>query len=310
VSTVAIVHPTGLLAKEIRETLERRGAGRPEIRLLSSREDEIGSLTEVAGAAAIVQRFAAEGLERVETAFFCGPIAANRPLLADLPAAVTAVVLSTDATVDDGAAAVAGVSVPRPAPGRPLLSPHPAVVLLAHLLAPLRAYAPEQAVATLVQPASLADDPGLEELFEQTRRIVAMSGRPPKTVFGAQLAFNLLPAATAAEPVVRQLDAVLAGPPVSLQLLQGGVFHGLAASLYFRLAAGPSLPAVRKALAQSPYLAVADQPRHLGPIDAAAQDKILLGALRQDQAGGFWIWAVMDNLTRGGASNALEIAGA
>jgi aspartate-semialdehyde dehydrogenase len=310
VSAVAIVHPTGLLAKEIRETLEQRGAGRPEIRLLSSRAEEIGSLTEIAGAAAIVQRFEAEGLERVETAFFCGPIAANRPLLATVPAATTAVVLSTDATIDDGAPAVAGVSIPKPARGRPLLSPHPAVVLLAHLLAPLRAYSPEQVIATLVQPASLADDPGLEELFEQTRRIVAMSGRPPKTVFGAQLAFNLLPAVTVAEVVARQLAAVLAGPAVSLQLLQGGVFHGLAVSLYFRLAAMPTLPAVRKALAQSPYLATADDPRHLGPIDAAAQDKVLVGSLRRDEAGGFWLWAVMDNLTRGGASNALEIAGA
>lgn len=306
---IAIVHPTGLVAKEIRETLERRGAAAPEVRLLSCRDDEIGTLTEVAGAATIVQSYTPDALDRVEVAFFCGPVATNRPLLAAVPAGTLAVVVSLDATVEDGAASVAGVSAPRGAPERPLLSPHPAVVLLAHLLAPLRTFSPEQAVATLVQPASVADDPGLEELFEQTRRIVAMSGRPPRSVFGAQLAFNLLPAAAAVEPLARQLAAVLSGPTVTLQLLQGGIFHGIAVSLYVRLAAMPSLPVLRKALAQSPYLQAAADPRHLGSIDAAAQGKVLVGSVRSDETGGFWIWAVMDNLTRGGALNALEIAG-
>ena len=30
--------------------------------------------------------------------------------------------------------------------------------------------------------------------------------------------------------------------------------------------------------------------------------------VRKDDTGGFWLWAVMDNLTRGGALNAIEIA--
>ena len=50
------------------------------------------------------------------------------------------------------------------------------------------------AAATLVLPASLHDDAGLEELFEQSRQIIAMRERRRAKVFGAQLAFNLLPA--------------------------------------------------------------------------------------------------------------------
>ena len=38
-------------------------------------------------------------------------------------------------------------------------------------------------------------------------------------------------------------------------------------------------------------------------------DKVLFGTVRKDEAaGGLWLWAVMDNLTRGGALNAIEIA--
>lgn len=308
-SAIAILHPMNLLGKELRETLEHRASGWKDIRLLSTLEDEVGTLTEVAGAAAIVQRYEPEGLEGVSTAFFCGPIAANRPLLREVPAGTTAVVLSPDATAEDGPPTVAGVNDGGAGAGV-RVSPHPAVILLAHLLHPLRGLAPEEAVATLIQPASVRDDAGIEELFEQTRQIVAMTQRRPNPVFGAQLAFNLLPSPLPADPVASQLNAVLQGPAIALQILQGGIFHSLSASLYVRCAGNPSLQAVRKALSDHPYLEAADKPKHLGPIDAAASGKILFGTVRKDETGGFWLWAVMDNLTRGGALNAIEIAGA
>lgn len=308
-STVALFHPTNLLGKELRETLVNRGPRWMDIRLLSTREDEIGSLTEVAGAAALVQRYEPDSLEGILLAFFCGPIEHNRPILEKLPPETTAVVLSVDAAASDGVPVVAGVNTEAAGLGPVLLSPHPAVVLLAHLLHPLRDLAPESAVATLIQPASLRDDPGIEELFEQTRQIVAMTQRRPTPVFGAQLSFNLLPTPSPAAPVAAQLQDVLGGsPPVTLQILQGGVFHGLSASAHVRLGGNPGLQAVRKALAGHPWLEVADKPRHLGPIDAAASDKVILGTVRKDEGGGFWLWAVMDNLTRGGALNAVEIA--
>jgi aspartate-semialdehyde dehydrogenase len=309
VSAIAIVHPTNLLGKELTETLENRGPRWTDIRLLSTREDEIGNLTEVAGAAALVQRYEPDSLDGIRVAFFCGPVEHNRPVLEKLPPETTAVVLSPDADASDGVPVVAGVNTPAACSGGVLLSPHPAVVLLAHLLHPLRELAPESAVATLIQPASMRDDPGIEELFEQTRQIVAMIQRRPTPVFGAQLSFNLLPTPLPADPVAAQLHAVLGGPPpVSLQILQGGIFHSLSASVYVRLGGNPGLQAVRRALGEHLYLEVADKPRHLGPIDAAASEKVIFGTVRRDEAGGFWLWAVMDNLTRGGVLNAVEIA--
>jgi aspartate-semialdehyde dehydrogenase len=325
-STVAVVHPTTLLGKELCDALGRGGlAGTTwqEVRLLSTREAEVGTLTQVAGAAALVQRYEPASLEGVALAYFCGPIAANRPLLAELPAATTAVVLSPDATAADGRPVVAGINGREGATGgggaaEVLLSPHPAVVLLAHLLHPLRGLCePRQATATVIQPASMYDEAGIEELFEQTRHIVAMTPRRQSPVFGAQLAFNLLPAAGAeetAETIGAALGSVLAAPrlAISAQLLQGAVFHCMAASLYVQCGGGgavPSVQAVRKALAASPYVEIARDGRHLGPVDAAANDKVLAGSPRRDD-GGIWIWAVMDNLTRGGATNAIEIAAA
>ena len=308
-TAIAILHPTNLLGKELRETIDAR---RPdwEVRLLSTREGEIGTLTEVRGTAALVGRWDPESLEGVDVAFLCGTLEDNRPILAELPPETIGIILSFDATVEEGLPVVAGVNTSSAMGKRVLLSPHPAVVLLAHLLHPLRSLSPLEVAATVIQPVSMRDEVGLEELFENTRQIVAMTRRTPTPVFGTQLSFNLLPVPLPADPVAAQLRPVLAdAPPVALQLLQGPVFHSVSASLHVRLAGTPSPQAVRKALSASPVLEGADKPRLLGPVDAAASDKVLFGTVRKDEAGGgFWLWAVMDNLTRGGAVNAIEIA--
>ena len=95
----------------------------------------------------------------------------------------------------------------------------------------------------------MRDDAGLEELFEQTRQIVAMTRRTATPVFGTQLAFNLLPAPLPADPLAAQLGAVLGASPaaVALQVLQGGIFHSVSASLWVRCAEPPSPQAIRKA---------------------------------------------------------------
>jgi aspartate-semialdehyde dehydrogenase len=312
VSAIAIVHPGTLVGKELRETLESRMKSWRDIRLLSTDADEVGTLTEVQGAAAMIQRYEPDSFKDVSTVYFCGPAAANRPLYRDVPSSALAVVLSLDAGPEDGVPVVAGVNtdaVAAVASGSRLVSPHPAVVLLAHLLHPLRPLQPVDLVGTIIQPASAQGDPGIQELFEQTREIVAMIGRTPTPVYGAQLSFNLLPTASDTLPLSDLLQAVVPEtPPVPLQMVQGGIFHGMAVSLHARFGGTPTPQALRKALTSNSYVEMAEDPKHLGPIDSGSSDKVLVGTIRQDKAGGFWLWAVMDNLTRGTALNAIEIA--
>ena len=307
-SGIAIVHPTNLLGKELVDTIEGRAKQWREVRLLSTLEDEVGGLTDLAGAAALVSRYEPDSLHGISTVYFCGPVKANRPLFQDLPPGATGVVLSPDATAEDGIPVVAGVNTEAARPGQILVSPHPAVVLLAHLLHPLRDLRPESVVATVIQPASVYDKEGLDELFEQTRNIVAMTSPPPSPIFGTQLSFNMIPTATDSAPLSETLQAVLGGEslPVSFQVVQGGIFHSVTASLYVRFGKSTSAQGLRKALGASPYLELADRPKQLGPIEAAASEKVIFGTVRKDHLGGYWFWAVMDNLTRGGALNAIE----
>lgn len=314
-SKYAILHPATMLGKELRERLGARPAfATRDPLLLTTDEEEVGNLTEVAGAAAFVGRWAEGELDSSELAFFCGPAKATQPILAARPATTTAIVLSPEATaaaVNAGRTIVSGVNSVHLAPGSVYISPHPAVILLAHLLQPLRAFGVLEAVATVIQPASMYGEPGLEELFEDTRRIYTLGSRKKTPVFGQQLAFNLLPARHEPDLLAAQLGEVLTGePPVALEVIQGGVLHSLSASLWVRMANDPGGPTLRKALGRHPHLTLAENPKLLGPIDASGETDILVGNVRRDAgpAGGTWIWAVMDNLTRGGVINALEIA--
>jgi aspartate-semialdehyde dehydrogenase len=307
---LAVVHPTTLLGKELRERLDEPGALGDDLVLLTTDEGELGTLTEVRGGAAIVGRADALALEGIDVAFFAGPLADSRELLAALPADTTAIVLSPDATRGDGIPVIAGVNLEAAEPGQVLISPHPGAIALAHLLHPLAELRLEQASATLVQPASMRGEPALHELFEQARKALTFAKQQPG-IFGHQLVFNLLPIDGDADALVGQLNATLGEDlDVAVQIVQGGVFHGFALSLYVRFASDPGVEAVRSVLKRAPHVELVRKPQHLGPIDAASQANVLVGRLHPDprHPGGYWIWAAMDNLTRGGALNGLAIA--
>lgn len=318
-TTLALVHPTGLAGKELRETLERRPELWDEIRQLTTDPDEIGALTELAGSAALVARADADSLAGADAVFLCGPAEAGRELLEAVPPGATAIFVHAEpargeAAVPTGATpVVAGVNPEAAIAGGVLASPHPGTVLLAHLLHPLRRFGLAGGSAVLVQPTSVYDS-GLDELFGQARSIVAMQSQEEPEVFGRQLAFNLLPTPVAGAAVAGDLRAVLGGGeaalPLAVRVLQGGVFHGVSAAVHLQFDRGVDPEAVREALGEHPLNRLAEESELLGPIDAAASDEVLIGgveAVAPADGGGVWIWAVMDNLTRGGTLNAVGI---
>ena len=307
---LALLHPSGLLATELRESLDRRTDLWQHLSLFSDDEDEVGHLTEVRGEPAVVGPLDGTSLDGIDIAIFAGRMDQTRSLLSQRPAATTALVLSPEATVEDGTPVVAGVNLDdAQADGRVLVSPHPGTILLSHLLFPLRPFAPKQLVANLLQPVSTHGRQGLDEVFEQTRSLLTFSSESPRQVFTAQMSFNVLPVAPQPH-IVDHLRTVTGSDfPMSIQVLQMAVFHSYAASLYLQLDEDPGVEALQAALEDHPFIDRAPDPELLGPIDAAARDEVLLGNIEAvpNQPGAYWLWAVMDNLTCGGAVNALNI---
>ncbi|HEX2252737.1 MAG TPA: Asd/ArgC dimerization domain-containing protein [Thermoanaerobaculia bacterium] len=337
-SRIAVLNPTSLLGKELVEAMEeRRKLAAENLRLLSLDETEVGSLVEAAGAAALVLHAVPAEIEAADVVVVCGELERYRHLLEHRRPGSTLLVLDPAADPSDGVPVVEGVNLGAAATGASLVSPHPAVVLLALLLRPLAGFGLRAGVATMVQPVSLFGRPGLDELYEDARGIVALQGRQPGTLFHRQLAFNLYPAPQQPRGVAAQLRAVLApeeapgdvpgggSPAVAVHVLQGGVFHGLSVLLHVHLDREVTAAELRAALGEQPLIELSEPEAAeeqadgreggedvVGPIDAAATAKVIVGRVEHDADGrpgspAFWIWAVMDNLTRGGALNALAI---
>jgi len=68
----------------------------------------------------------------------------------------------------------------------------------------------------------------------------------------------------------------------------------------------------RRALASFPGVIVMDDPAHNvfpTPADAAGRDEVFVGRIRRDLTSDrLWLWVVGDNLRKGAATNAVQIA--
>ncbi|HYR27091.1 MAG TPA: aspartate-semialdehyde dehydrogenase, partial [Thermoanaerobaculia bacterium] len=60
----------------------------------------------------------------------------------------------------------------------------------------------------------------------------------------------------------------------------------------------------------NPAIVFPEGDQQFGTVDAAGKDEVLVAEVRPDPSirGGFWVWAVCDNLRRGSALNAVLIA--
>lgn len=309
---LALVNGDTLIGKELRQSLDRRRDLWQELRLLSTDEDQVGALTEVRGSAAMVQRFEPDSLEGASVVFLGGPVAGHRQVLDHVPAEATVILLSPDAGPADGEPIVAGINLHAIADAgdRPLLSPHPGAVALAYILFPLLPFQPTRATVTLLRPASASDAAGLDEVLDQSRGLLGFQTDLPQQIFGGQLAFNLLPTAASVESLGANVRHILAADlPLAVQVVQTGVFHGYGISLFVELLDDPGPEQVRNTLDENPMIELVEDSADLGPVRAAGARRLLLGDVRQapHYDGGYWLWAAMDNLTVGGATNVIQI---
>jgi aspartate-semialdehyde dehydrogenase len=320
---IAILGPTTLLGKELHGELERRPHLWDRISLLAASEEEAGTVTESAGAAALVTPAEHEALASADLIFACGEIEHDLSLvrrrIEEAGGSATAILLSAGATAEHGEPVISGVNPDTATGGGVLVSPDPVAIALAYLLAPLagaKGLGASEAAATVVLPVSALGSQGIDDLFEQTRDILSMSGERRPTLFERQLAFNLYPAAAGGAAGLAGLVWRTTGVelPLAIQTLQGAVFHGVSVNLFVRFDQDPGEAAIRSALADQRHVTVSapgTPPAKVpAPNDAAASDEVLVGQVRPapELPGAYWVWAVMDNLTRGGAFNAVEVA--
>ncbi len=200
------------------------------------------------------------------------------------------------------------------------VSPHPAVIVVSSLLLRLAERFPlKSVVAQVFVPASEAGSRGVEELQKQTVNILSFQ-KIPSQVFGAQLAFNLLPRlgksgsgdlAGLAGLLHHQLRQYLGGrvPLPAMRVIQVPAFYSVGASVYVETAERVQAEAAAAALAGERIKvrrASLDAPTQ---VEVTGSSDVLVDAISTDAGhpNGLWIWAVADNLHLA-AANAVELA--
>ncbi|HVH04971.1 MAG TPA: Asd/ArgC dimerization domain-containing protein, partial [Myxococcota bacterium] len=100
--------------------------------------------------------------------------------------------------------------------------------------------------------------------------------------------------------------------PVSMTCVRVPVRVGHSASMLVETERPLSAADARAALAAFPGVVVVDDPRENvfpTPQDAAGRDEVLVGRIRKDLGSDrLWLWQVSDNLRKGAATNAVQIA--
>lgn len=306
-SRFAIVHPTTLLGKELLERLASRPALAASFTLLSSDEEEIGTLLDAGGETTFVARADDDALESVEVAIFAG----DRPGPATIafPDSCAAVFAHSEQAPQESLAAIAGFAAEARLGAHRLVGAHAASIGLARLLAPLRAHGLKSAHATAIVPVSEHGAAGIDILFDETRTVLTFAERKKNRLFPAQIAFNLLPSDELEATIEAEVRTALGASAATLSVgcAQGGLFHGVALSLAVELDGKQSADELRKLLAAAPGIEKSSEPKRLGTVASAGEADVQLGAVRKVGSGRYRIWAVLDNLALE-ATNLLDLA--
>ena len=331
---VAVVGATGAVGREMLEVLEERAFPVAELRPLAS-EKSAGSELMFKGQSVTVEKLTEESFEGVDFALFSAgggvskdfaPIAAKSGAIVidnssqwrmdpQVPLVVPEV---NSAELRDRVAALGRDE------GLIIANPNCSTIQLVVALKPIQDTAGlKRVIVSTYQSVSGAGQKGIEELWNQTLAIFNQ-GEVISEKFPKQIAFNCFPhidvflenGYTKEEmKVVHESRKILGLPNLKITVTAVRVptfsCHAEAVNIETDTPLTPSQ--AREVLMESPGILVVDEPgenKYPVNIDVAGTDATYVGRIRRDESveNGLNMWVVADNLRKGAALNAVQIA--
>jgi len=183
----------------------------------------------------------------------------------------------------------------------------------------------ERLVVSTYQSVSGTGQRAVEELHDQARAVIEAEALPAPAVYPHQIAFNAIPQVegfsdgddytTEERKMMAETRKILddADIAISVTCVRIPVYTGHSESVNVQTRKDLSPEECRDLLAEAPGLRVIDDPANaLYPtaIDAAGQDDVLVGRIRRDPSHDrcLNLWVVGDNLRKGAATNAVQVA--
>jgi aspartate-semialdehyde dehydrogenase len=325
---VAVVGATGAVGEQMREILEERQFPVGELRLLAS-ERSAGQFLPFQGHQVRVDVLDEDSFEGIDIGLFSagGSVSAKFAPLA----------------VGSGAVVVDNTSFFRMEPDIPLVvpevnskeianyktrgiiaNPNCSTIQMVVALKPIHdAVRIKRIVVSTYQSVSGAGRQAMEELSQQVAAL--FNGREiKKEKFPHQIAFNCIPhidvfmasGYTKEEwKMIHETRKILGEPslPMTATTVRVPVFLSHSESINVETLVKLSAAEAKQILREAPGVIVADEPQdnvYPMPVEAAGKDATYVGRIREDDsvANGLNLWVVSDNLRKGAALNAVQIA--
>ena len=326
--TVAILGATGAVGKESLEILEERNFPLAALRLFASKRSA-GEVMTCQGKEWTVEELTeSSSFSGVDFAFISATDAISKEYGPRLGAAGVVViddsgVFRMDPQVplvvpEVNAAALR--SLPRGIVSIPNCTTTPLVMALKPLHDVVGV---KRVVVTTFQSVSGTGAAAMDELLDQTRALMAFRDVKAE-VYPYQIAFNLLPhigsfseggECSEEIKIVRETRKILDAPKlrVTSTTVRVPVLRCHSESINVELEKPLSPNDARAALAAMPGVLVYDDPLkklYPMPLDATGKDEVYVGRIREDTSvtNGLNLWVVSDNLRKGAALNAVQIA--
>jgi aspartate-semialdehyde dehydrogenase len=324
---VAVVGATGAVGREMLRTLEARKFPVSRLVALASAKSA-GTKLPYAGGEVVVETLTSQSFKGVELALFSAGASTSREF-APLAAQAGALVVDNSSAwrMDDGCPLVVPEVNPRDAARRPrgiIANPNCSTIQMVVALKPLHDAAKiRHIVVSTYQATSGKGKAAVDELLSQTKDVVAGKATAPK-VFPSPIAFNLVSDWKPGEKdyseeewkMVNETKKILgdASIGVSPTTVRVPVVTGHAESVYVEFHRPMTAREACDLLQGAPGVELVRGPyapgHHPQPLAAAGTDPVYVGRVREDLAvpGALNLWIVSDNLRKGAALNAVQIA--
>jgi len=205
-----------------------------------------------------------------------------------------------------------------------IANPNCCAIPLTVALNPLKKMAGlERVLVSTYQSASGAGRALVDELEEQTKAI-ADGKEPPVAAYPYQLAYNVVPGGWRLEAdgyneeevkIVNETRKILHDPElrITATCVRVPVPIGHGESVFIETTEKITADDARTLLGNAPGIVVQDDPHarlYPTPHDVAGKDEVYIGRIREDASTrhGLLLWIVSDNLRKGAALNAVQIA--
>jgi len=325
---IAVVGATGMVGMEIVSILEERGFPVGELKLLAS-ERSVGSFIEFSGKNHRVELLTRDSFQGTDIALFSPGASVSAEFA---PAAVGAGAVVIDNTSHFRMDPDIPLVVPEVNPediadfkNRGIIAnPNCSTIQMVVALKPIYdEVGIKRVVVSTYQAVSGSGKEAVEELHNQVLSV--LNQQPLKCeVYPYQIAFNCIPhidgftknGYTKEEmKMINETRKILGDDSIAVTAttVRVPVFFGHSESVNIETEDKISVPALKTLLKNTPGLLLVDNPKAFQyplAIEAAGKDEVMVGRIREDNsiANGLNMWIVADNLRKGAALNAVQIA--